>query len=227
MSSAIPSFSRAASGPRCWSATTAAWWRGCIWPATGCAFTSPPATDSTPGSTSIWNWWTAPFATWRGGGASSPWARMPARYPWSWSLSCRAGCGAGPRSTCCAAWPQTWWMPRCGGPDRSMVEERTMAKKQIRVEVAHALPERQKIIALEVEEGCTVYEAAERSGIQQQFPGLDLATSRMGVFGKVVAKPRETVLAGGDRVEIYRPLLIDPKQVRRQRAADARAKSEA
>jgi len=102
-----------------------------------------------------------------------------------------------------------------------------MAKKQIRVEVAHALPERQKIIALEVEEGCTVYEAAERSGIQQQFPGLDLATSRMGVFGKVVAKPRETVLAEGDRVEIYRPLLIDPKQVRRQRAADARAKSEA
>jgi uncharacterized protein len=89
----------------------------------------------------------------------------------------------------------------------------------MRVEVAYALPERQLIIALEVEEGCSVFEAAVRSEITRQFPQLDLAAATLGVFGKVVANPRETPLREGDRVEIYRPLLIDPKTVRRERAA--------
>ena len=89
----------------------------------------------------------------------------------------------------------------------------------IRVEVAYALPERQQIIALEVEQGCTVLEAARRSGIAQQFPMVDLTTAVLGIFGKVIEKPGETPVRDGDRVEIYRPLLIDPKTVRQQRAA--------
>ena len=89
----------------------------------------------------------------------------------------------------------------------------------INVEVTYALPEKQLIIPLQVEEGCTVFEAAERSGIAAQFPGLDLASSDMGVFGKVVAKPRQELLSDGDRVEIYRTLIADPKEVRKSRAA--------
>lgn len=87
---------------------------------------------------------------------------------------------------------------------------------QIRVEVVCALPERQRVIALEVEEGCTVGEAVRRSGIAAEFPGLDLAAAPLGIFGRVV--PGDQRLADGDRVEIYRPLIADPKAVRRARA---------
>lgn len=96
----------------------------------------------------------------------------------------------------------------------------------ISVEVAYALPEAQKIIALEVKPGTTAYEAAVRSGIDRQFPSMDLEASDMGVFGKVI-KPREYRLQEGDRVEIYRPLLADPKEVRKKRAAAARAAGKA
>lgn len=89
----------------------------------------------------------------------------------------------------------------------------------MRVEVAYALPHKQQLIAIEVEEGCTVFDAAQRSGIARHFPDLDLEQVDMGVFGRVVAKPREEQLQEGDRVEIYRPLLIDPKEVRKSRAA--------
>ena len=67
--------------------------------------------------------------------------------------------------------------------------------------------------------GTTMREAAERSGIAALFPGLDLAVAPMGVFGKAVARPEERVLEEGERVEIYRPLIADPKEVRKQRAA--------
>lgn len=92
----------------------------------------------------------------------------------------------------------------------------------INVEVAYALPQRQQIIALKVEPDCTVYEAAERSGIIGQFPEIDLANAKMGIFGKVVANPRAATLADGDRIEIYRPLIADPKVVRKQRAERVR-----
>ncbi len=92
----------------------------------------------------------------------------------------------------------------------------------ILVEVAYALPDLQKIISLEVAPGTTAYEAAVRSGIDRHFPSIDLETSDMGIFGKAI-KPREYNLQAGDRVEIYRPLLIDPKEVRKKRASDARA----
>ena len=89
----------------------------------------------------------------------------------------------------------------------------------IAVEVVYALADRQKLLRLSVPRGTTVREAAERSGIAELFPGLDLAAAPMGIFGKAVARPEERVLEEGERVEIYRPLIADPKEVRKQRAA--------
>jgi uncharacterized protein len=87
----------------------------------------------------------------------------------------------------------------------------------IEVEVAFAQPERQLILKVEVPEGATAIEAIRLSGIEEQFPEIDLAKHRIGVFGKL-CKP-ERVLAPGDRVEIYRPLLVDPRVARRELAA--------
>lgn len=89
------------------------------------------------------------------------------------------------------------------------------------VEVAFALPDRQSIVALQVSEGCTAFQAAELSGITKQFADVELASSKMGVFGKVV-KPHEYLMRPGDRVEIYRPLIADPKASRKARADKAK-----
>ena len=94
----------------------------------------------------------------------------------------------------------------------------------INVEVAYALPHKQKIFSLLVEPGTTAYIAAERSGVTREFPEVDLETAKMGLFGQALGtkglKPaREYILQPGDRVEIYRPLTSDPKEVRRKRAA--------
>ncbi|MGK0499934.1 MAG: putative ubiquitin-RnfH superfamily antitoxin RatB of RatAB toxin-antitoxin module [Oceanicoccus sp.] len=97
----------------------------------------------------------------------------------------------------------------------------------IKVEVSYALPNKQQIIALEVEQGATVFDAAEQSGIVKQFPELVLADAKMGIFGKAVSKPKEESLKAGDRVEIYRPLIADPKEVRKARAAKVKAEKAA
>ncbi|WP_101759811.1 RnfH family protein [Oceanicoccus sp. KOV_DT_Chl] len=102
-----------------------------------------------------------------------------------------------------------------------------MSDIKIKVEVCYALPNKQQIIALEVAEGTTVFDAAEQSGIVKQFPELDLATAKMGVFGKAVANPKKEVLSANDRVEIYRPLIADPKEVRKVRAAKVKAEKAA
>lgn len=101
----------------------------------------------------------------------------------------------------------------------------------ITVEVVYALPERQRVIELEVEDNCTVLAAAQRSGIAQAFDEIDGSSSEidwntavLGVFGKVIEQPAQALLHQGDRIEIYRPLLIDPKTVRRQRAQRQRGK---
>lgn len=91
----------------------------------------------------------------------------------------------------------------------------------INVEVAYALPERQLILEVNVDAGTTVGGAIVQSGIMMEFPELDLEQSDVGIFGKQVKM--ETVLADGDRVEIYRPLIADPKEVRRKRAAEGKA----
>ncbi len=89
----------------------------------------------------------------------------------------------------------------------------------IKVEVAYATPEKQIIVEVEIEQGTTMLEAAQQSGIDKEFPGLDVVQTPMGLFGRKVAKPANEVLREGDRVELYRPLLIDPKQARMNRAA--------
>ena len=97
----------------------------------------------------------------------------------------------------------------------------------ITVEVAYALPHEQKIISLHVEEDCTAHEAVMRSGIVELFPEIDPATAPMGIFGKAITNPRNHVLKDGQRVEIYRPLIADPKEARAKRAAKMKAKKEA
>ncbi|EDM48356.1 RnfH family protein [Marinobacter algicola] len=88
----------------------------------------------------------------------------------------------------------------------------------IRVEVAFARPDRQEIISLSVEEGTTAVEAVKRSGIVAIFPEVDPESDDMGIFGKVIKNPSAHELRDGDRVEVYRPLQIDPKQARLNRA---------
>ena len=90
----------------------------------------------------------------------------------------------------------------------------------INVEVAYATPDRQIIRAVNVEAGTTIGAAIVQSGIMMDFPDLELEDADVGIFSKVAAMT--TVLADGDRVEIYRPLIADPKEVRRQRAAEGK-----
>jgi len=90
--------------------------------------------------------------------------------------------------------------------------------KKLDIEVAFALPDKQKVLTLKVPVGMSVLDAALSSGIESHFPELDIASSRLGVFGKLVAKPVEQAVKQGDRVEIYRPLIADPKASRAKRA---------
>jgi uncharacterized protein len=85
------------------------------------------------------------------------------------------------------------------------------------VEVAYALPRRQLILELQVDEGTTAEQAIRTSGILEQFPEIDLENSKVGIFGKP-CKLTDT-LHNGDRVELYRPLIADPREIRKQRAA--------
>lgn len=90
----------------------------------------------------------------------------------------------------------------------------------INVEVAYALPERQALLKIQVPVGATALEAAQRSGITEKFEGVDLDNAKLGIFSKLVSPTQE--LKEGDRVEVYRPLIADPKEVRKARAARAK-----
>ncbi|MBT3195803.1 MAG: RnfH family protein [Candidatus Ruthia sp.] len=85
------------------------------------------------------------------------------------------------------------------------------------VEVAYALEKKQTLLALEVDEGTTLKQAIELSGIIDTYPQINLTKDKTGIFGKIAKL--DTVLREKDRVEIYRPLIADPKQVRKERAA--------
>ncbi|EKF75381.1 hypothetical protein A11A3_03454 [Alcanivorax hongdengensis A-11-3] len=98
-----------------------------------------------------------------------------------------------------------------------------MSEARIHVEVTYALPDKQRLIGLDVPEGTTMLEAARLSGIEAQFADLELDKSSMGIFGKVEANPAARVLKAGERVEIYRPLKADPKLNRKKRAEKARS----
>ena len=84
------------------------------------------------------------------------------------------------------------------------------------VEVVYALPEEQVLLGIEVEEGTTVGEAIERSGIHGQFPEIARPPSLVGIFGKRTTLG--AIVRDGDRIEIYRRLTADPKEVRRAKA---------
>ena len=90
----------------------------------------------------------------------------------------------------------------------------------IAIEVVYALPERHWRIGLRVPPGCSVGEAIERSGLREKLPMLRVDDAHVGIFSRPVTLA--TTLRDGDRVEIYRPLQCDPKEVRRQRAARSR-----
>ena len=88
------------------------------------------------------------------------------------------------------------------------------------VEVAYALPNKQLIIPVQIAPGASVEIAIQASGILEKFPDIDLSVNQIGVFGKLAKL--ETPLRHLDRVEIYRPLIADPKEVRKQRAEDGK-----
>lgn len=88
----------------------------------------------------------------------------------------------------------------------------------MRVEVAFARPEKQQIVEVQVADCTTAIEAVKLSGITDIFPEIDPDAIDMGVFGKVIKDPAAHQLRNGDRVELYRPLKIDPKQARLNRA---------
>ncbi|KOY01248.1 RnfH family protein [Pseudomonas nunensis] len=96
-----------------------------------------------------------------------------------------------------------------------------MVDPVIEVEVVYAAADRQMLLTVAVPAGSTVRAALLESGVGAEFPELDLADCPVGIFGKVIVDPDTRVVQAGDRIEIYRPLLADPKEVRRLRAAKA------
>ncbi|WP_347910509.1 RnfH family protein [Pseudomonas grandcourensis] len=96
-----------------------------------------------------------------------------------------------------------------------------MVEVMIEVEVVYAAVDRQVLLTLTVPVGTSVRAALLRSAVAEEFPELDLTHCPVGIFGKVVADPESRAVQAGDRIEIYRPLLADPKEVRRLRAAKA------
>jgi len=90
----------------------------------------------------------------------------------------------------------------------------------IEVEVAYARPDTQVILPVKVERGTTVEDVVKLSGILHHFPEIDLAVNKVGIFGKL--SKLTAAVRPGDRVEIYRHLIADPKEVRKQRAAQGK-----
>jgi len=90
----------------------------------------------------------------------------------------------------------------------------------MKIGIAYALPHRQAWFDIDVSEGTTVQNAIERSGILKQFPEIDLEKNKVGIFGKLTTL--DAALNDGDRIEIYRPIICDPKTVpRKAKAGDA------
>jgi uncharacterized protein len=92
--------------------------------------------------------------------------------------------------------------------------------EQITVEVAYALPERQSLLTVAVNRASTVQQVIELSGILQQYPQIDLAGQKVGIWSRPVKL--DDIVQSGDRIEIYRPLIADPKDLRRRRAEKAK-----
>ena len=91
----------------------------------------------------------------------------------------------------------------------------------VEIEVVFAAEDRQVLLGVKVAEGTSLREAVRASGMAAHFPDVDLVDCPVGIFGKVVVDAQVRCVQAGDRIEIYRPLLADPKEVRRLRAAKA------
>lgn len=87
--------------------------------------------------------------------------------------------------------------------------------KEITVEIVYAQPQQQTIFSVKLPEGSTVYQAIQASTILQQFPVINLEKNKVGIFGKLVKL--NALVNNNDRIEIYRPLIIDPKEARRKK----------
>jgi putative ubiquitin-RnfH superfamily antitoxin RatB of RatAB toxin-antitoxin module len=94
------------------------------------------------------------------------------------------------------------------------------APPDIQVEVVYALPQQQVLLRVSMTEGGTVEDAIRSSGVLEKFPDIDLARHKAGIFSKLARLDEK--LRDGDRVEIYRPLIADPKEVRRKRADEGK-----
>ncbi|TRZ55566.1 MAG: RnfH family protein [Rhodocyclaceae bacterium] len=87
----------------------------------------------------------------------------------------------------------------------------------IDVEIIYAEPQRHALVRLRLPAGSTLQQAVEASGLLRKFPEIDLTKNRLGIYGRI--GPANTVLSTRDRIEIYRSLMADPKEIRKQRAA--------
>lgn len=94
-----------------------------------------------------------------------------------------------------------------------------MTTDWVQVEVVYALPHQQKVIAVQVPAQSTLFDAIILSKITTYFPEINIENASIGVFSKVEKTPKLRLVQQGDRIEIYRPLLIDPKEARKNRAA--------
>jgi putative ubiquitin-RnfH superfamily antitoxin RatB of RatAB toxin-antitoxin module len=92
--------------------------------------------------------------------------------------------------------------------------------EMISIEVCYPLPQKQELVSLQLPLGSTLLQALEASGLLQKYPEIDLKKNKFGIFAKL--SKAESVLRDKDRVEIYRPLIADPKEVRKQRAAEGK-----
>lgn len=102
-----------------------------------------------------------------------------------------------------------------------MGAETVMSAETINIEVAFGLPHKQRLVALHVPQGTTARQAVTMADLPRHFPELPDTTfeqAPLGIFGKALRQPDTTVLRAGDRVEVYRPLQIDPKAARLERA---------
>jgi len=95
-----------------------------------------------------------------------------------------------------------------------------VAEEAIEVEVAYAKQDEQVLLCVQTAPGVTVQQAIEQSGIVARFPEIEIGKNRVGIFGKMAKL--DAVLQPGDRVEIYRPLIADPKEQRKKRAAEGK-----
>ena len=96
---------------------------------------------------------------------------------------------------------------------------------KINIEIAYALPDRQTLLALQVYNETNVSDAIEQSGILLRHPDINLQENKVGIWSKTCKL--QQVLKDGDRIEIYRPLIADPKEVRKRRAEKAKQEGRA